>query len=341
MLSGEGCSRAVTDDDTRALLIRVAWLYYVDQLNQQEIADRLRLSRVKVTRLLQRAREENIVEVRIAHATMPCLATERRLVERFGLCDAVVVPADDGERLRQHLGQAAATYLERILRDGDVVGIGSGATLSEIPAFISCGPHPRCVVVELIGGLSRTERTINPYDCSWRLAEALGARSEHLYVPAMVENATIVEILLEDSETRAALERAARCDIAIVGLGQLYSPIRASMDYVPRPALDRLAKAGAVGDILLRFFDAHGRPVPADFDDQVIGLTLAQVRQVPLVIGVAGGLEKTAVIAGALHGGLLDVIVCDQATATAVLEESDGALTALQAPPRKGRRHAL
>jgi DNA-binding transcriptional regulator LsrR (DeoR family) len=139
----------------------------------------------------------------------------------------------------------------------------------------------------------------------------------------MVENATIVEILLEDSETRAALERAARCDIAVVGVGQLYSPIRASMEYVPPPVLDRLAAAGAVGDILLRFFDAGGRPVGTEFDDQVIGLTLEQVRQVPLVIGVAGGLDKTQAIAGALRGGLVDVIICDQPTAVAVLEAGD------------------
>ena len=70
----------MTYDDTKALLTRVAWLYYVEQLNQQEIADRLRLSRVKVTRLLQRARDEHIVEVRIADATMPCLSIERQLV---------------------------------------------------------------------------------------------------------------------------------------------------------------------------------------------------------------------------------------------------------------------
>jgi len=308
-------------DDARALLTRVAWLYYVEQLSQQEIADRMRLSRVKVTRLLQRARDENIVEVRIADASVPCLATERQLVERFGLRDAVVVPADESGRLRQHLGQAAAVYLERILQDGDVLGIGSGATVSEIPNYMSPGHHARCVVVELIGGLSRTDRTVNPYDCSWRLAEVLGARSEHLQVPAMVENASIMEVLLEDSVTRAALERAARCDIAVVGVGQLHSPIRATMDYVPASMLNDLAAAGAVGDILLRFFDAEGHPVPAAFDDQVIGLTLDQLKRVPLVIGVGGGLDKAAAIAGALHGRLVDVIICDQTTAATVLGE--------------------
>jgi DNA-binding transcriptional regulator LsrR (DeoR family) len=229
----------------------VAWLYYVEQLSQQEIADRLRVSRMRVTRLLQRARDEHIVEIRITTSSEPWLAMERELVARFGLRDAVVVPSDGGERLRQHLAQAAAAYLERILCDDDVLGIGSGATLSEIPVFIRRSSRPRCLVVELVGGLSRTDRTINPYDCSWRLAEALGARSEHLQVPAMVESAAIAQILLEDKVTRAALERAARCDIAVVGIGQMDSPIRASMDYVPPESLPRLLAAGAVGDILL------------------------------------------------------------------------------------------
>ena len=306
-------------DDSRALLTRVAWLYYVEQLSQQEIGDRLRLSRVRVTRLLQRARDEHIVEIRISTSTEPWLALERQLIERFGLRDAVVVPSDGGERLRQHLGQAAAAYLERVLRADDVLGVGSGATLSEMPNYIRRGSHARCLVVELIGGLSRTDRSINPYDSSWRLAEALGARSEHLQVPAMVESAAIAQILLEDTVTRTALERAASCDVAVVGIGQLDSPIRASMDYLPPEALGRLAAAGAAGDILLRFYDAAGQPVATDFDDQVIGLTLEQLRRVPMVIGVAGGPDKAPAIAGALRGGLVDVIICDQAASVEVL----------------------
>lgn len=99
----------------------------------------MRLSRLKVVRLLQRARDENIVEMRITDASMPCLAIERQLVQHFGLRDAVVVPTDDGERLRQHLGRMAALYLERILRDGDTLGVGSGATVSEIPNYIAPG----------------------------------------------------------------------------------------------------------------------------------------------------------------------------------------------------------
>jgi len=322
------------DHELRAVLTRVAWLYYMEQLSQQEIADRLRLSRVKVTRLLQRARDENIVEVRIANANAPCLATERELVSRFGLRDAIVVPADGGERLRSSLGQATAEYLERILRNGDVVGVGLGATLSEIAQYINRDYQAQCLVVELVGGLSRTERTINPYDCSWRLAEALGARSEHLQVPALVEDAGIVEVLLRDSVTRAALERAQSCDIALVGIGELHSPVRQHMNYVSSQVLEQLAGVGAVGDILLRFFDADGRPVQTSFERQVIGLTLEELQRVPLVIGVAGGAEKVEAIRAGLRGRLIDVVICDQESARAILAYQGDAVPLPLRPPR-------
>jgi DNA-binding transcriptional regulator LsrR (DeoR family) len=325
-------------DVRRNLLARVAWLYYVEQLNQQEIADRLRISRVKVTRLLQRARDESVVEVRIADENAPCLDIEQRLVKHFGLRDAVVIPTDDSERLRQYLGYAAADYLEQILQQGDVIGVGSGATLSQIPAAITRGAKPRCSIVELIGGLSQTDRTVNPYDCSWRLADALGAKSEHLLVPAVAESAGARDVLLSDGATRTVLDRAARCDIALVGIGQLYSSTRAGMEYVPARAIEGLHASGAVGDILLRFVDTSGMPIRSEFDDCIVGLTLPQLQDVPLVVGVAGGPAKVPAIAGALSGGLVDVIICDQAAALVVLEQAGADAESLADPHGWQRR---
>ncbi|MGQ9622992.1 MAG: MarR family transcriptional regulator [Candidatus Caldatribacteriaceae bacterium] len=50
--------RASLDED---LLVRVAWLHYQEGYSQNDIADMLHLSRPKVSRLLDRAREKGIV----------------------------------------------------------------------------------------------------------------------------------------------------------------------------------------------------------------------------------------------------------------------------------------
>lgn len=306
-------------DEATTLLVQVAWLYYIDQLTQQKIADRLRLPRVKVARLLQRARDEKLVEVSISNADAPGFAVARQLIDRFRLRDARVIPTTSGGNLREHLAGAAAQYLSLVLRQNDVVGVGMGATLNYIADYIGSRQFSDVRIVELVGALSRIDRTLNPYDSSWRLADALGAESEHLLVPAMVENPVIKEALLTDGSIRAVLERAAACDLALVGIGEMHSPIRAHVRDVPDETIDQLASAGAVGDILLRFFDRQGDPVPTSFDDQVIGLTLSQLKRIPLVVGVAGGQEKVQAISGALRGGLIDVLVCDQETALTIL----------------------
>jgi DNA-binding transcriptional regulator LsrR (DeoR family) len=113
------------------LLTRVASLYYLDNLTQAEIADRIGLSRVKVVRLLKRARALGIVEIRIQ--TPPALRTslETALVKRFGLQQALLAadqPNEDNQR--EMVAQMAASQLERQLHEGAVVAIGMGRNVA-------------------------------------------------------------------------------------------------------------------------------------------------------------------------------------------------------------------
>lgn len=55
--------------DRQRLLVKIARLYYEQDLNQQEIAGRLRISRQKVQRLLQQARAEGVVRITVSPVT--------------------------------------------------------------------------------------------------------------------------------------------------------------------------------------------------------------------------------------------------------------------------------
>jgi len=303
------------------LLIRVAWLYYIERLTQQEIGDRLHLPRVKVTRLLDRARDEGIVEIRIAKPTTH-LELERDLRQQFGLQDALVVPTPlNGERLRGALAEAAAGYLQALFRPGLVIGLGMGRTLAEIPDYIEPRGGSGCTFVEMVGGAGRADLGFDTYNVSWRLAERCGGMAIHVYAPVVVESEQARAALLQDQQNVSALEQAAQSHVGLVGIGPVDDDmLLCQLGYCDVRSTNDLRARGAVGDILGHFFDLQGRPVPAAVDSRIIGLSLDQLRAIPTTIAVAGGLEKTEAILGALRGHYVTVLITDTQTAQAVLQ---------------------
>jgi len=307
----------MTDRDD--LLARVAWLYYVEGLTQQEIGDRLNMSRVKVTRLLQQARDEGVVEFRIARPTAH-LALEQELRQVFDLRDAFVVPTPlQPARLRTALGEAAARYLQNLFRPGLVVGLGMGRTLAEIPLFVQ--PHDaQCVFVEMVGGAGRSDLGFDTYNVSWQLAECCGGTAEHVFTPVVVESAQARAALLQAPQIAAALQRAAQSDVALVGIGNTGDDmVLYHLGYCDYGLVQDLRRRGAVGDIMGHFFDEQGRPVACPLQDRLIAISLEQLHAIPTVIAVAGGQDKTVAILGALRGKHANVLVTDIVTARAVL----------------------
>ncbi|WP_252685406.1 sugar-binding domain-containing protein [Bacillus vallismortis] len=75
-----------------------------------------------------------------------------------------------------------------------------------------------------------------------------------------------------------------------------------------------------VGDICYNFIDENGRSSLSSWNERVIALELDQLREIPLVIGVACGLEKVQAIKAALEGKLVHVLVTDEQTAQALFD---------------------
>jgi DNA-binding transcriptional regulator LsrR (DeoR family) len=295
----------------------VARLYYEYGLTHQEVAGILHLSRVKVTRLLQRARQLGIVQIRVLSDASPFAKLEADLSLKFGLDEALVVPtADDDEGAREGVAHAAARYLQRVLRDDMIVAIGLSRTVGLVSRFV-IDPRPvRCVFVSMSGGLRKVSLAANPYEGTESLAQLFGGIGEHLHAPAIVGSADIARALLSDAATAEVLARAASADVALLGIGAISS--HATLVYereLTSSAIDDLVAAGAVGDVAGRFFDSEGSPVEHELNDRMIGLTIDQILKIPLRIVVAAGATKREALGAALRGGLPGVLVTDSGTA--------------------------
>lgn len=312
-----------TTGDTR-LLVKVARLYYEQNLTQQEIAVLLRLSRPKVSRLLQQARDEHIVQISIIAPSGVFADLERELEQRYGLKEAIVVETSPDERaagIARTLGSAAAEYLTRTVQDGDTIAVSWGVTVASTVDALPATPRHGVRVVQLIGGLGEPSAEVHATGLASRVAQAFGASLTLLPAPGIVGSAQVRQILLGDPHINQAITQAAAANIVLVGIG---APTPEAVllrdgDIISWDEVRGLTDRGAVGDIALRFFTAQGEPVSSEIDERVIGLDLATLRSRPHVVGVAGGPAKLAPILGAVRGKLINVLVTDQHTAERLL----------------------
>jgi DNA-binding transcriptional regulator LsrR (DeoR family) len=310
------------DRESRRALYKIAKAYYEDGLTQEQIGARLGLSRVKVSRMLQQAREERIVQITVIPPQDSNVDLERAVEERYGLDEAVIVsPASNDPSVIAHeLGFPAAQCLVRHLQGEEVLGLTWGTTLLSVVEALPAQNWPTLRVVQMLGGLGSPEADVYGTDLARRTAETFGARLRIVPAPGIVSSKMVRDALLAEPQIADTLALAARADVALIGIGQL-GPKSVVMQsgILSGAELRQLRELGAVGDIALRFFDADGDAIEHEIDTRIVGLTLDQIRRIRRVIGVAGGPDKRQAIHAALRGGLIDVLVTDRESAERLL----------------------
>ena len=340
-MDGRGAEDAliVSRLDELRLIAKVARLYHGQGLRQSEITDRLNVHQSTVSRLLRRAEQEGIVRVTLSMPTGLHARLEDELQAKFGLRDAIVVDSIDTEdQIVRDLGAAAAFYLEGTLRPSDVIGISSWS--ASLLAIVEAMPqHSRAGgarVVQILGGIGNPGAQIHANQLTQRLAARVSGTATLLPAPGAVGSAEARRVMLQDRYVQQAMAMFRSVTLALVGIGAVEPSKRlAASGNVFSPAeLKTLSQRGAVGDICLRFFDAHGAPVETALNQRVISIELDELRRVKRVVGIAGGRRKTAAIAGALAGQWINVLITDQATAGRLLDGHPAK------PPRRRMAHA-
>lgn len=318
--------RAASAEEIR-LLTKVSKLYYEEEMRQDEIVARLNLSRSKVSRLLQQARDEGIVRITVFEPSGIYADMETKLEKRYRLQEVVVVEAhqpDSQAVVSREIGAAAAGYLARTIQPDDIIGISWGSTLNEMVEDLEPMNLPDVQVVQIIGGLGRPESEMHATDLCRRMSRRLNCKMTLLPAPGIVDDQNTRAVFLSDSHVQRALKLFPQIKVAYVGIGSPspFSVVMRDGSIITQAELDDLLKNDAVGDIALRYFDAYGQPTTAELDQRVIGIALAELTKVDRVVGVTGGPQKVTAILGALRGHLIDVLITDHITATQLLEDT-------------------
>lgn len=327
MVSRLGRPTTVVRAEDEDILARLAEDYYLKGHNQAQIASRYRISRSYVSRLLQKARDLGIVEISVRRAVSRDSGLEAQLRARYGLLEAVVVTSasrDDADILRL-AGQEGARLVAEHCKPDDTVAVAWGTGVRAIVEALRPGQARAHHVVPMFGG-SLVPTDISAADLVVNVARLLGASYDQLHAPWIVETIDLARSLWEQPEIAGVLMRGASADVALVGVGAVRfgsSALLFNDVYLNPKELTELATSAAVGDIGARIFDGDGNPCELGFNSRIIGPDLATVARIPNVIAVATGAEKGAAIRGALRGGLIKMLVTDDAAARVIVGRAD------------------
>jgi len=309
--------------DDELLAVRVAELYYDDNKTQDEIGGLLGISRWKAGRLLAEARERGIVRIEIVHPRARRLASERALRERFGLADAVVVPAPENETgITGRVAQAAADFLTSLRPVPHVLGVSWGRTLTEVAERMPDGWARGVTVVQINGGVSLNRRPGTAATLASTIAQRGRGEVVLLPSPAILERLSTKQAIEADRTVAAVLERAAAADAYLysAGVGDENSALVDS-GYLRAEDVGELARRGAVGDVVGRYIDANGNIVAPALDERTLGISLDRLREAETAIFVVAGEAKHDIARAVVMSGLCSVLITDESTARALLED--------------------
>lgn len=328
---------SLTDQDH--LILKVLRLYYEHDFNQAQIASRMGFSRPKVSKLITEGRARGLVSIEIAEPEGVFSPLEIALEDRYGVDEVLVVTSsEDRQSTELSAGGMTGALLARLCTNNTVLGISWGTSMR---ALADALPHVyfRCSkVVPLVGGMGKAKTDLHSNQVCSTLAEKLGVEYLQLAAPAIARSDRSRQELMEMPGIEGTLEEAAACDVAVAGIGAVTNTsTMVQAGYFSLEEFLGFKKRGAAGDICCHFLDAAGRPRLPDLSERIVGLTLDQLREIPKVIGVATGAEKAPGVAAVLEGGYVDVLVCDQRLAEALLEETSKKKGAQK---HEKRRHA-
>ena len=302
------------------LAARAAWLYYVGNKTQDEIAARLNISRQGAQRMVALARTAGLIKFRLDRRAAECAELSERLRERFGLGFCDVVPCSGAGVVDVALSAAEQIEIRLDQTEPLILALGSGRALRASVEQVSAQSRPQHKVVALVGNLTRLGRA-SPYDAVFRLADRTGAQCHPMPLPVIADTrAEAVQMRGQRIyQLLHALARGAQTQFVGVGFVGRGAPLEQD-GFLTGAELDSLVTRGAVGEICGRVMDANGRLIQGGTNDRVMAIPLNDPAM-PQRIGVSYGAQKVLPLRAALRGGWLSGLITDEPTASAILAD--------------------
>jgi DNA-binding transcriptional regulator LsrR (DeoR family) len=304
------------------LAARVARQFYLEGVSKVDIADRLGISRFRVARLLDSARETGMVRIEIGlpGGTLDA-GLSAELCSAFGLKQAFAFnfPDQDEPSLRRRLGEAAGHALMDIVTPGDVLGMSWSRSLSELAAALT--RMPPCPIVQLTGAVPPPDGR-DLLDLVRSVARIGGGPAHVFYAPMIVDDAETAAAIRRQADVAGAFALVPSVTITMLAIGAWAPGLSTIYDAFNASERDAIARLGVCAEMAGVFLGEDGRPVETALDSRMIVTPGSALAKIPCVIALAYGVSKSVAVRAALRGGMIHGLVTHASLARALLGQA-------------------
>lgn len=324
--AGGGGVEVEAFEQSNFIVLKTAYLYYIEEQPQEKIAKRLHISAPTVSRLLKKAKKDKIVEFVIRDPYLECIEIEKKLKKRFNLKEVIVAPnptINTADNIKKQVALEGARYIQRVITENDTLGVTWGNTIYYLIHYLNPCRKVDAKFVTLHGSISICDNELDVRNLVSRMAMAFGGKRYYLLTEGLMSSSRIVDEIKKEKYINQVFKMFKEVTMAVNGLGSFF-PHPASMlaqsNYLSNDELTSLQKENVAGDIALRFFDVNGKECDTDLKQRTIAIELSDFKKIKNKITVAGGEYKTYTVFAALKGGLIDVLITDYSLGSSLLK---------------------
>ncbi|MGT2846963.1 sugar-binding transcriptional regulator [Streptococcus massiliensis] len=305
------------------LLAKIAYLYYMEEKSQSEIATETGIYRTTISRMLAEAKKEGIVKIEIKNFDTHLFHLENYVREKYSLKGLELVTnglEESAASLEQKFAQAAANVLKGLLDDEMKIGFSWGKTLSLLVENLGNRRLNNVHFFPLAGGPSHINARYHVNTLIYNMAFKCHGECTFINATIVQESQKLAEGILSSKYFEDLKRSWQELDLAVVGIGgQVDVNNRQWLDMLTANDFANLKQRQAVGEICCRFFDGEGQSVYPNLQDRTIAISLEGLKKVPNRLALAYGDYKAEAILSVLRAGYINHLVTDEQTILKVL----------------------
>ena len=301
--------------DEKFLSKKCAWLYYVAKLNQNQIAKKIGLSKMRVHRLIAYAEKNGFVKTFVEGGFDKTTKYEEIIKQKYNLKICEVIPNnEDNNDPLQMLGAAGARFIMNQINENNITefGIGTGNTMNAVAKWLP-KINKKIDFITLNGSLT-SNNSIQVKTGINQIAEKTDGECFNIGIPFIIESIEQKKLIEKIKFIKKIMNRASNTKIKLLSVGGLFETSQIVQSKIVRTeSIKKLKEKGAVGEVAGNFFDKKGNLILNKETKKTIGVKIDSFKNSTTVL-IAGGKNKISQIQSVLKSGLFTGLITDEET---------------------------